>query len=61
MTQNLKSMQALEMGAVASEGSVRRTRAARSRIYFSLFAAIADSAAIIVSALVIGWIKQGAK
>ena len=56
MTQTLKAMQATGNGLIASEGSVRRTRAVRSRVYFSVFAALADSAAIIVSALAIGWV-----
>jgi Undecaprenyl-phosphate glucose phosphotransferase len=41
--------------SLAFEGASRRSRAARSRALFALWAAIADAAAIVVSALAIGW------
>jgi Undecaprenyl-phosphate glucose phosphotransferase len=39
----------------AAEGAQRRSRAASARAWFSLLAGAADAAAIVVSALVIGW------
>jgi Undecaprenyl-phosphate glucose phosphotransferase len=55
MTQRLKAMRAVGANAVALEGAVRQSRGARSRASFSIFAGMADAAAIIVSALAIGW------
>jgi Undecaprenyl-phosphate glucose phosphotransferase len=55
MTQKLRAMQAVEAKVFASESTVRRTRAERSRASFAVFAGLADAAAIIVSALAIGW------
>jgi Undecaprenyl-phosphate glucose phosphotransferase len=43
------------VAASAAEGAHRRDRAANARAYFSLLAAATDAAAIIVSALLIGW------
>jgi Undecaprenyl-phosphate glucose phosphotransferase len=56
MTQKLKTMQAVGARSTALEGAVRQSRGARSRASFSLFAGVADAAAIIVSALIIGWV-----
>jgi Undecaprenyl-phosphate glucose phosphotransferase len=39
----------------ASDGALRRSRAANARAYFSFLAAAADAAAIVASAVVIGW------
>ncbi len=42
-------------GSLAFDGASRRSRAARSRAFFAIWAALADAAAIVVSALAIGW------
>jgi Undecaprenyl-phosphate glucose phosphotransferase len=55
MAQKQGLMNAIEARAGAFDGTLRRSRAARSRASFSLFAGVADAAAIIVSALAIGW------
>jgi Undecaprenyl-phosphate glucose phosphotransferase len=67
MTQKLKTMQSVlessSQGAriglgtnqVQAQSTIRQTRAARLRAYFSIFAGLADGAAVIVSALAIGW------
>lgn len=55
MTQKQRAMQAVGARSAALEGAVRQSRGARSRASFSLFAGLADTAAIIVSALLIGW------
>jgi Undecaprenyl-phosphate glucose phosphotransferase len=39
----------------AAEGVSRRNRAATARVYFSILAALTDAAAIVASALAIGW------
>ncbi len=56
MTQKLKAMQAVGVRSAALEGTVRQSRGARSRASFTVIAGLADTAAIIVSALVIGWV-----
>ncbi len=55
MTQKMNVMQAIGINTINGQGAARRTRAAQSRAFFSLFAAATDAATIIVSAVVVGW------
>jgi Undecaprenyl-phosphate glucose phosphotransferase len=55
MTQNSRYMQAASLGAGFRSSEVRRSRSAFARSAFSFTAAIAETAVIIVSALVIGF------
>jgi Undecaprenyl-phosphate glucose phosphotransferase len=51
----MTATEAGQLGGAALEGRIRRSRAARSRVSFALGAALADCAAIVASALVVGW------
>ncbi|MGL4634723.1 MAG: undecaprenyl-phosphate glucose phosphotransferase [Beijerinckiaceae bacterium] len=55
MKQNSNMMQATEVNSILGQAAVRQSRAAHSRAFFSFFAAITDTATIVVSALVVGW------
>jgi Undecaprenyl-phosphate glucose phosphotransferase len=55
MIQKLDGMQSMGVNTMAGQGAVRQSRAAQSRMFFSVLAALSDTAAIVASALLVGW------